>query len=108
MNEAINLLTVKTSGDKNIDMSIFNLSGQPSSINITGIKNINLGDADNIIVKNTIYKEISLGAGQAKIIGNTAAQDYFSNVDGVYVNGIKFAPESIVIDGVLKTILVAQ
>jgi hypothetical protein len=113
MNEKINIINLNNSGEK-VFFSIKNFEGIKPSIEMSGIENINLGNAKNIYINNNQYKEINAGQNGGKIIGNIQAQEFINtnlsdvHSNGIYVNGIKFIPDYIIIEGVTKMVLVAE
>lgn len=127
MNEVVNLLNLTASGNNSINLNVSNISGQETSINVTGIKNLNLNSLEKIYINTNEYKQISINQDlTAKLIGNESARTLLNNLSwvsqysdpedlvsqgltsGLYVNGIKFIPTQIIIDGVTKTVLAAE
>lgn len=114
MNEKINIVNLADSTGSNINLSVSNFSGQSPSINLAGIKDLLMPSLEKIIFKHNEYAEINIGPSGGKIIGNIEAKNFIESgaqnsfPAGIYVNGIKFIPDYIIIDGISKTVLVAE
>lgn len=113
MNEKINIINLENSGEK-ISVSVNNIEESKTSIELNGIKDVNLGNATGIYINNNTYKEINIGQNGGKIIGNSQAQEFINNrlshIDdnAIYINGIRFVPDYIIVDGISKMVLAAE